>query len=250
MKKKEKAKKIIIFFWLLGFCVCSADAAIETKDLDLTVAAPWSPVLILNGLSARAIFTYDDASPFQLKIEFFNTSTGVPAGFIAADQLLTGISFNLGGTLITGGTTVIGPGSQSIAFNWVVTQLGPGDDVSGEWGYGNSVPFSTGMLSNLVSAMESHTTAMGSLNLDGPVELAGPAGGLCTAPPLIDLGGQGAIADSIVITLSLNSSLGGLDFIDTYGVVAEFGSDAAFLTPEPATIFLLGMGSLILFRRK
>jgi len=248
MEKKEKAKKLIVFLWLLCFCICSADAAIETKDLDLTVAAPWSPVLILNGLSARAIFTYDDTSPFELKIELFNTSTGVPSGFIAADQLLTGISFNLGGPSITAGIAVIGPGSESIAFDAVVTQLGPGDDVSGEWGYGNTG--TTGMYLNLVSTNGSHTTAMGSVNLDGPAGLDGPQGGLCTDPPVISLGGQGAIADSIVINLTLNSTLPGLGFIDTYGVVAEFGSDAAFLTPEPATIFLLGMGSLMLFRRK
>jgi hypothetical protein len=106
------------------------------------------------------------------------------------------------------------------------------------------------MLLNLVSTNGSHTTTMGSLNLDGPPVLAGPRGGLCTAPPLISLGGQTAIADSVVITLTLNSTIGGLGFIEN-GVVAEFGSDAAFVsTPEPATVFLLGMGSLLLLKRK
>jgi hypothetical protein len=52
----------------------------------------------------------------------------------------------------------------------------------------------------------------------------------------------------VVITLTLDTPFLDLDFLEN-GVVAEFGSDAAFV-PEPTTICLLGFGTLTLVMRR
>jgi hypothetical protein len=141
---------------------------------------------------------------------------------------------------------VIGPGGQSINFDQINPQLVAGADVSGEWGYGNTG--GTGMLTNIVSTNAAKATKFPGANLDGAPTLDGPQGGICTNAPLVPLGGLGAIADSVVITLTLDTPLANLNFLEN-GVVAEFGSDAAFV-PEPASICLLGLGMLTLLRKR
>ncbi len=216
----------------MGVGLCSSEATI----IDLT-----GP----DGLSARAIFTLNN--PTELEIILINTSTGVPALFDSSDQLLTGISWDFGMAVVaTTGTVVIGPGGYSLNFDQIVTQLGPGADVSGEWGYGNTG--GTGMLTNIVSTNAAKVTQFPGANLDGAPTLDGPQAGICTNPPLIPLGGLGAIADSVVITLTLDTALANLNFLEN-GVVAEFGSDAAFI-PEPTTICLLGFGALPLLMKR
>jgi hypothetical protein len=228
---KEMAT-IFVVAVVMGVGLCSADAAI----FDLT-----GP----DGLSASAVFTLNN--PTELQITLINNSTGVPAGSDSSDQLLTGISWDFGMAAVGAtGTVVIGSGGRSINFDNVITQLGAGDDVSGEWGYGNTG--GTGMLTNIVSTNAANVTRFSGANLDGPLSLDGPQGGICTDPPQVSLGGLGVVADSVVITLTLDTSLANLNFLEN-GVVAEFGSDAAFL-PEPATICLLGFGALSLIRRK
>jgi hypothetical protein len=170
----------------------------------------------------------------------------VPAGFDSSDQLLTGISWDFGMAVGATGTVVIGPGGRSINFDNVTTQLGPGADVSGEWGYGNTG--GTGMLTNIVSTNAAKATQFSGANLDGAPTLDGPQGGICTYPPQVSLGGLGAVTDSVVITLTLDTPFLDLDFLEN-GVVAEFGSDAAFV-PEPTTICLLGFGTLTLVMRR
>ena len=227
--------------------LCSANAKAVIVDL----AVPLDPAFDLCGLSAQATFTL--TSPTVLTIELTNTSTGVPTGFDNSDQILTGLSFDLGGPTITAGTVIIGPGSRSINFSEITQQLGPGDDVSCEWGYGNIG--STNMMLNMVSTNTSHMTRFDESdnNLDGPDILDGPQGGLVALDsddkPLIDLGGLGAIGDSIIITLTLSDGLTNYDFLNN-GVIAEFGSDAAFLVPEPATIILLGLGTMVLLKKR
>ena len=226
--------------------LCSANA----KAVIVSLTTSLDPAFDLCGLSAQATFTL--ISPTVLTIELTNTSTGVPIGFDNSDQILTGISFDLGGPTITAGTVIIGPDSRSINFSKILTQLGPGEDVSCEWGYGNIG--STNMMLNMVSTNTSHMTRFDEFNnLDGPDVLDGPRSGLVALDtddlPLIDIGGLGAIGDSIIITLTLSDGLTNYDFLDN-GIIAEFGSDAAFLVPEPATIILLGLGTMVLLRKR
>lgn len=238
---------------VLLFCICSAQAIEITETFILDAPDITSPVQNLNGLSVQAIFTLDTANPTELKIELFNTSTGVPVGFGNDDQLLTAISFDFGhpgfngDAMITSGTVVIGPGGQSVNFDNVVSQLGAGADVSGEWGYNNFD--GTGLLTNFVSATRSQTTRFPGDNLDGPENIDGPEAGISTSPPLVSIGGLGAVSDSVIIQLTLDSPLADLDFLQANGVMAEFGSDAAYLVPEPATILLFGLGMVVLRKR-
>jgi len=231
--ERGKLFTICAIIAVLGFVTGSTFAV--TVDLD-------SP----SGLGATATFTL--IGPMELEVVLTNTSTGVPYGFNNSDQLLTGISFDLSGPQIIGGTVVIGPDIGDHSLNFDIGPLGNGADVSSEWGYGNSG--STGMLANMVSTNVSHMVPFSNgLNLDGPASLDGPQGGLIADPVVVYLGeGLGAIQNSIVITLNLGGDgLRNMSFLDN-GVIAEFGSDAAFI-PEPATICLLGLGSLSLIRR-
>jgi hypothetical protein len=251
----------VVGFLLFVAVLSPAEGTIVTQICNLDVAVAASPVQNLNGLSAKAIFTYDTLLPNVLKIELFNTSTGLPVfvtGSDNANQLLTSISFDLGtpglgGPQIISGSVIIGPAGRSVNFDKITTQLGPGGTVSGEWGCGNSGGAS--LLSNFVSTMAAHKTKkFDNTNLDDAAGLEGPQGGIFalktgTTNPLVPLGGLGAIADSIVITLNLSSSPGNLDFLKN-GVVAEFGSDGAFVVPEPATLALFGLGVLVLLIKR
>jgi len=230
---------------LLCTDVCSAALINKTFDLDTSA----NPALDPNGLMARAVFQLDTAAPGELIIELTNTSTGVPPGFDSAAQLLTGISFDLGlpgvndvDLAIIGGNVVVAAGARSINFDKVAAQLGPGDDLGGEWGFGNKG--TTEFLPNYISTLQGGTTAFGGNNLDGPTNLSGPQGGIATDPPLVAIGGLGAVADSVIITLILDGPLADLNFLDSNGVRAEFGSDAAFLIPEPGILSLLILGAL------
>ncbi len=228
---------------LLTICLVAAVLGIAVGNASAGLVIFSGP----SGLSATADFSLNN--PHELKIVLTNTSTGVPAGFDNSDQLLTGISFDLGVPDITGGSVVIGPDAADISINFdnVVSQLGNGDDVSSEWGFGNSG--GTGMLVNMVSTNTAQMTAFSSgPNLDGPAGLDGPQGGLLANPGIVDLGGLGAIQNSVVITLNLNSDLSDLGFLEN-GVIVEYGSDAAFV-PEPTTVALLVLGSISLIRRR
>jgi hypothetical protein len=226
----KKTTIIFVVAVVMGVGLCSAEAV----TFDLT-----GP----DGLSASAEFTLNP--PTELQITLINNSSGVPAWFDSADQLLTGISWDFGMAVgVTTGTVEIGPGSYSINFD--VGDLVAGADISGEWGYGNTG--GTGMLTNIVSTNAAQATQFSGANLDGAPTLDGPQAGICIDPPWIPLGGLGAVADSVVITLTLDTPFLDLDFLEN-GVVAEFGSDAAFV-PEPTTICLLGFGSLSLVMRR
>ena len=82
------------------------------------------------GLRAEVEFTLSNPPTTTLQVRARNTSTGVPAGFDNADQLLTGISWDFGepgfngDPEITDGTVVIGPNSQSLNFS--TGTYGPG----------------------------------------------------------------------------------------------------------------------------
>jgi len=240
-------RTILIFAAVIVLALCNVDADAVIVSLSTSFDPAFDPC----GLSAQADFIL--ISPTILTIELSNTSTGVPIGFDNSDQLLTGISFDLGGPTITGETVLIGPDSRSINFSKISPQLGPGEDVSCEWGYGNIG--STNMMLNMVSTNSAHMTRFDESdnNMDGPYNIDGPRSGLIALDtddlPLIDPGGLGAIADSIVITLTLSEAVTNYDFLDN-GVMAEFGSDAAFLVPEPATIILLGLGTVFFLKKR
>lgn len=184
-----------------------------------------------SGLSAEVEIDLG-AGGTSLDIRIRNTSTGVPMGFSNSDQLLTGVSFILdAGVELTGGSAVVGPTSMSLNFDG--GSAGPGDNIGGEWGWGNTV--TSGSLGNAISGNTSGMTAFGGPNLDGPPNLNGPQGGLISAAEPVALGGLGAIQDEIVVNVTLNQAIADLSFLSN-GLQVEYGSDAAFLyVPAPAT---------------
>lgn len=206
----------------------------------------------VSGLSAEAEFTVVGGSGDELEIRLRNTSTGVPMGFDNADQILTGVSWDFGhpgfngDIMITGGSVAIGPTSSSINFD--SGAYGPGEDVSGEYGYGNMD--GTGALTNFVSALTAQATPFGGANLDGPVNIDGPQGGLVADPELVALGGLGAIQDEVLISVMLDGTITQAELdadLASNLVRFEFGSDASFFTvPEPSTALfvMLGLGLL------
>ncbi|MCH7720867.1 MAG: PEP-CTERM sorting domain-containing protein [Planctomycetes bacterium] len=203
-----------------------------------------------SGLSAEAEFSLlDDGMTLEVRLR--NTSTDVPDGFDNSDQILTGISWDFGepgfnsDPEITGGTVRTGPNSMSINFD--ILDVGPDEDVSGEWGFGNMD--GTGALTNFITANNPVASPFGGQNLDGPVSIDGPQGGVVGVPILIDLGGLGAIQDEIIATLTLSEALDDLGFLTDNGARVEFGSDAFFI-PEPASLGLLLLGAVALFGRR
>jgi hypothetical protein len=205
-----------------------------------------------SGLAAEVEFTL--VSPTTLEVRARNLSTGVPAGFDAADQILTGVSwdfgepgFGSGDPEIIGGTVVIGPTSMSLNFD--TGTYGPGSDVSGEWGFGNMD--GSGALANFFSANAAHATPFGGSNLDGPVNIDGPQGGLVADPVLVPLGGLGAVQDEVIATLTISEPLDDLEFLGANAVRVEFGSDAAFIeVPEPRALGVLLVAVLLGARRR
>ncbi|MHC4610775.1 MAG: hypothetical protein ACYS7M_10565, partial [Planctomycetota bacterium] len=69
----------------------------------------------------------------------------------------------------------------------------------------------------------------------------------------VPLGGLGAIQDEIIATLTLDSALANLDFLDENLVRVEFGSNAAFITipaPGAALLAMIGLGTVGLIRKR
>ncbi len=220
---------------ILTLCTCAALCAPAAGGTIFYFNGP-------SGLSAEAEFTLISAT--ELEIRYKNTSTGVPDGFSNSDQILSGVSWDFGhpgyngDTMIVGGSVKTGPTSSSVNFS--VQSVGPNTDVSGEFGYGNMD--GTGALTNFVSSNAAQATPFGGPNLDGPVNIDGPQGGLVANPELVPLGGLGAIQNEVIVTLILgNQPLLDLDFLTKNGVRFEFGSDAAFgdgVVPEPSSMAL------------
>ena len=249
----------LIVLGMLSPAILQAAIISETIVFDATIDSAKYDIGLsdFSGLGAEATFILDTDDPDVLTIRLTNTSTALPivynldqtpGSFDVADQLLTSISFDFDGiALINGGNVKIGDNSYSMNFGNITSQLSEGDDVSGEWGYSNINPASTGMLPILVTSTGGNQYVFGGTNLDGPANLNGPQAGLASDPILL-VTDKGYILDTVVITLDLNAPLANLDFLDN-DVRVEFGSDAAFL-PEPATLILLGSGFLVMRRRK
>ena len=184
-----------------------------------------------SGLAAEAAFTLlGDGS--QLEIRVRNLSTGAPHWFGKTDQLVSGLSFDLGQAgekhsdpRIVGGTIRTGDASMSLNFDRI--DVGPGEDVSGEFGYGNHGSYH--MLPNLISTTSNGTTRFDGLNLNGSNGLGGPVPGLVAQVPVVSLRHVAAIQDEIVATLELDEPLADLDFLAENGTVLEFGCHSLFL---------------------
>jgi len=204
-----------------------------------------------SGLAVRATFEQLDARVMRVTVWNISTSMPVDLDGDTSNQLLTSISFDLGdGIGITNGTAILGAGAATVNFDNVPAQLGPGDDVSAEWGYGNSTQ-NAPLAYNFITTNQAHSTRFTSGNLDGPTNLSGPQGGLLASPPLMDIGGLGGITGPVVFTLDLNDDWNIATFSPASAVV-EFGSDAAFLSnpvvsvPEPGAVALFAIGGLCL----
>jgi hypothetical protein len=206
--------------YLLFSTLLAASASAQTRSLAFTEP---------NGLAAEADVTLQ-AGGTQLEIRLRNRTLAVPAGFSNSDQILTGLSFDLGDPganasdpEIVSGTCRTGASSASVGFD--VMMVGANADVGGEWGFSNTA--TTNTHPNFVSANQSQSIAFGGANLDGPSNLSGPQGGLVSVIHL-GLGGLGAIQDEIVAVLDLDVAIADLAFLDN-GARVEFGSDAAFI---------------------
>jgi hypothetical protein len=232
-------KKTLGFLAIAAFAVTAQTALGDPFILELP-----------SGLSAEVEFTL--INPTTLQVRAKNTSTGVPVGFDSADQILTGISWdfglpgdNPGDISITGGTVFSGPSSASVNFD--ITNVGANADVSGEWGYSNSN--STGLFQNFVTATQSQSIAFGGTNLDGPVNIDGPQGGMVADPELVLLGGLGAIQEEIIATLTLSGAISESEILGDLGLLrVEFGSNAAFITvpaPGAALLGVFGLGLVV-----
>lgn len=214
-----------------------------------------------SGLSAQASFALLNGGS-TLQIALRNTSTGAPAGFSGADHLLTSVAFNLNGVSIVGnGSTVhLGAASQSVNF---YSFHGPGSNVSGEFGFGNSGTTGFENHPNFVSSSSGGSpTRFNGPNLHGPPSgsLNGPQGGLVSGAHLGSIGSHAAINDEVIMTLNLSSALADLSFLNN-GVRIEFGSDRMFLDGSTTTVVLiplpasaamagLGLGIVGLRRRR
>jgi uncharacterized protein (TIGR03382 family) len=109
----------------------------------------------------------------------------------------------------------------------------------------------TGALPNFVSANAAQGTPFGGANLDGPVNVDGPQGGLVAAPPVVPLGGLGAVSNQVVITVQLSNPVADLAFLGDNLVRVEWGSDAGFIdVPAPGTLGVFGLGLLAMRRRR
>ena len=210
-----------------------------------------------SGLSAQATFTLLDSTTLEVRLK--NTSTGVPGGFSATDQILSGVSWDFGfagphflDPLIIGGDVHTGPQSFSHNFDGPQGDVGGGFDVSGEFGYSNSN--FTGLLQNFISSSQIQTTLFGGQNLDGATDIAGPEGGLISASFALGLSGNAAIEDEIVSVLDLSMPVNDLSFLTNNGTRVEFGDDTYFiagsLVPAPGVLALLGLAGLAGTRRR
>lgn len=242
MERTTKLTAVVVIFLCMA-----ANAALVTETLVFDTS--FDPSLPIGGLSAEAKFIWDSEFPETMIIELKNTSTSLPYGIDETAKLLTTISFDMGGILVNGGTVKLGPDSFSVNFDKISNQLGAGDDVSGEWGYGNEGK--DNMLLTIISCKTAKVDPFGGVNLDGPVELDGPQGGIGSALMTpYDFGGLGGIVDTVIISLQLNGSPNGLGFLSN-GAIVEFGGDNAFLViPEPATCAMLGLGAMSLVLKR
>ena len=191
------------------------------------------------GLSVVADMAYKGNT---LTIILQNTSITSEVG---ANALLTGIGFNLPGTLSIASGVVTRP-SGSVFVNFSGSQT----DISGEWGYANGAQghFNGLPVNSLVSTMEADTdNRFSSTALSDPSGLNGPEFGVLAKTG--DAGGLEAIKDTIKIELTLAGSFNGKDLVSNINngtIAVTFGSPTGNVNvPDGGTsAMLLGFGFL------
>lgn len=189
-----------------------------------------------------------------LTILLTNTSTSLAFEGNGANNLLTGLGFNLptGVTILSGTATVPG-GVTNIGFDVLATNVG------GEWGYANS-PIASGHFdgspstlgySTVISADTADVQSLfGGLDLGAPNNgIDGPDFGLLSASLAnTAAGGNEAIQNTLTIVLTLGGTLPNdlLSQIEAKPVALAFASpDQTVLeSSEPAAVALFGIGSL------
>ncbi len=223
--------------------------------------------IVYPGLTATAPGVYAGGVDMSyadgvLTIVLRNTSTGL-AGPEAADNLLTGIGFDLpDGVWIAGGSAFMAPGWDAGDLFNATARAGWDGNLSSEWGYdtrgissgafGEADLMGGNFVDNGVSVMESQTTdRMAGGSLGGSRRLAGTDFGLLSDAVDGDILGNGlaGIRHAVAISLRLHGDIPDdlIARINRGDVALSFGSPTAgsVPVPEPATVVLLALGGLL-----
>lgn len=176
------------------------------------------------------------------------TNTSGNAGGLLAQNLLTGIGFNLpGGVVIdTSGSHLVSLTSGSV--------ISPSGSVSNTtWGYGNpatSGPFLSLPSGQTVNADLGTVQSMITRDLNNmttpPANVAGPNFGMLSSTSGYSTctNGLQCAINSLTFAIALSGTYGGnlLDFINSHQVVLSFGSPNVASVPEPSALLLLACG--------
>lgn len=220
-------------------------------SLRFTASLPATPITVdyvgASGLNAQAVFDLANNGN-TLCITLTNDSVS-PFGNVdgSANMVLSSINFDLGATLITGGTVMLNGGSNvvhRVSGNWDPVAA---PDLQAEFGYSNTGIGNVGgaSLPNALHAVTSHSNGGNAVtNFNGVV--GGVGGGLdyaLVAAGSSAFGNNEFILDSVVIKLDLDSPLANLDFLSK-GSYVEFGSDHLYVVPEPGMLGLTSLSGL------
>jgi len=206
-----------------------------------------------DGLSATADYSIVGNT---LTILLTNTSTSPFGGQDgSAGMVLSSLNFDLPtGFNIVDGSAALGAGSQIVqstnTTSWSV--YGGAYDLNDQYGFSNTGVGNIGssVYLNATSAVTSHNNGGSSVtSFDGATGIAnnGLDWGL-VADGTSDVGNNRLfVQDSVLLTLTLNSALSDLSFLNS-GSYVEFGSDYSFIrghdVPEPTSLLLFGVGAL------
>ncbi len=208
--------------------VVAVGLATNASAMSMTV----DTVLADDSSIATADATVDMmASGNVLTITLANLFNGSGAG-----GLLTGLAFNMPDNVdILGGTVVLASGS-TIVSSGALNGSGAGTVISGEWGFRNGISghfndFGTATDTQVSAMVADGTTKFSDAWLEKPEYLDGPEFGLLG--PIGTSGGNTAIRNSVVITLTLSRDVNGgfLNGIESGVVAVTYGSPTGVSVP-------------------